>query len=81
MRNKKRQLYRNDLVKALRQSKGLSQEELAKKSKTSRPSICDLESGADCRVSTLHKVADALGVPVSVFFDPNSKLEIRTQGA
>ncbi|HXI19338.1 MAG TPA: helix-turn-helix transcriptional regulator [Chloroflexota bacterium] len=39
-----------------------SQEELAKRSGVSRPAIARIETGTGARISTVRKLADALGV-------------------
>jgi transcriptional regulator with XRE-family HTH domain len=53
---------RTDVVKRLRESKGWGQEMLAEKSITSLKTINSIESGAQARLSTIAKVARALGV-------------------
>lgn len=54
-------------IKELRESHGLTQEQLASKSGVSRATISALENGksVDIKAGTLHKLAQALGVHVS----------------
>lgn len=59
-------------IKELRELKGMSQDELAKKSSVSRTTISGLESGsiANTTASTISKIAEALEVQVSdIFFN------------
>jgi DNA-binding XRE family transcriptional regulator len=57
-------------VAALRLRKGWSQAELARRAETSQPYIARLERGqVDPQVSTVRKLAQALGVPVAVLID------------
>lgn len=49
-------------LRALRLAKGLSQRELADKIGTKQPHIARIESGQDVQISTVVKLADALGV-------------------
>lgn len=59
-------------IKELRQSQGLSQDELSKKSNVSRTVISGLESGSTTVTSTitLSKLANALDVSVrDIFFE------------
>ena len=55
-------------IKEHRKKIGMTQTELAKKSKVSRATIWALETGkqTDTTTSTLTSIADALGVPVDV---------------
>lgn len=55
------------MVKRLRDSKGWTQAELAKRAKVSRPYITMLESGQrkSISVAVLERLAKALGVPVT----------------
>lgn len=58
-------------IREIREERRMTQEELAKKSGVSRPTIIALESGAvkDVKVSTLLKLANALDTTVySIFF-------------
>ena len=59
-------------LRSVRRSMDVTQEELAAKSGVSRATISYLESGAatDTTVSTLTKLADALGIKVSDLFLP-----------
>ena len=54
-------------IKEIREEKGMSQEELAKKANVSRTTISSLESGKDIEtmVGTIKAIADALEVSVS----------------
>ena len=55
------------VVKRLREAKGLTQAELAKKAKVTQPYITMLESGhrKEPSLATLRRLAKALGVPVT----------------
>ena len=55
------------VIKALRESKGMSQVELASKAKIARPYLIRLESGQQRNPSldVLRRLAKALGVPVT----------------
>lgn len=57
-------------LKEYRTKAGLSKLALSKKSGVSRPTIDALESGFDTetKTSTLAKLADALGEPISAIF-------------
>ena len=57
-------------LKEIREAQNLSKQKLSKLSGVSRVTIGKIESEADAVVntSTLKKLADALGVSVSVFF-------------
>ena len=57
-------------LKIIRQTKGLSQSELALKSNVSRSIISGIESGriGTTTTGTLKKLADALSVKISDFF-------------
>lgn len=59
-----------DLIRDLRIKAKLSQEELAEKSGLSRTTISNIESGKTESMSTktIAAIAEALDVPVSVFF-------------
>ena len=59
-------------IKEIRESKGMSQQELSTKSGISRLTIISLESGTQktTTTKTLLKIANALGVSVqSIFFE------------
>ena len=59
-------------IKELREKKGITQEELSKKSGVSRAIISGLESGTfrTTTTKTLMRIAHALDVPVSdIFFE------------
>lgn len=55
------------MLKALREAKGLTQAELAKRAKVTRPYITMLEQGVrrGPSLATLRRLARALGVPVT----------------
>ena len=57
-------------IKEIRESKGISQSELAIKSDVSRGVIWNLETNptAETTTKTLKKIADALGTTVSAIF-------------
>jgi putative repressor protein len=57
-------------IKAIREKKGISQEELSKLSGVSRSLIAELEGNAKYSptVNTLRKIADALNVKVQALF-------------
>lgn len=57
-------------VKEIRESLGMSQDELSRKSGVSRTMISHLETNqkTDCKVSTLISISEALGYPVSEIF-------------
>ncbi|MFL5737479.1 MAG: helix-turn-helix domain-containing protein [Actinomycetota bacterium] len=58
-------------IRKAREERGWSQEQLAYRSGLSAKTIQKLEAGEDTRVSTLRKIADALGVAVdSLLPDP-----------
>ncbi len=61
-------------IKEIRESLGMSQEELSKKSSVNRTTISGLESGtiANTTASTISKIAEALGVQVSDIFFTNN---------
>ncbi|MCH3905288.1 MAG: helix-turn-helix domain-containing protein [Lactobacillus sp.] len=59
----------NNRIKELRQTKHLSQEQLAEKAQISVRTIQRLEAGADASISTLNLVAGALGVEVGDLFE------------
>ncbi len=59
-------------IKEVRESRGITQEELAKKSGVSRGTIVALENGSaeHTTTKTLYKLSQALGVPISkIFFE------------
>lgn len=60
-------------LKEIRESKDLSISELSRLSNISRQTIYRLESGEDKVVNskTLKALADALGVSMTVFFEPS----------
>lgn len=53
------------LVKAQRQRKGWSQQQLAEAADISRPTVARIEAGSAVSTATLAKVAEALGIEVS----------------
>ena len=56
-------------IEKLRKAKGLTQEELAEKAGLHRAYFWDIESGRNISVKTAYKIAHALGVRLSEFFD------------
>lgn len=70
MSQKKKPQTIGQRIKAIRLSKGWTQEVLAKKLKIRQGHVSQLESSEfDPRVSTLRRVAKALGVEVSELID------------
>jgi transcriptional regulator with XRE-family HTH domain len=63
------------LLKLFREHKGLSQRALAAKAKMSQTYLCNVETGkADPSLSTLKRLAKALGITVSELVkEPKSK--------
>ena len=59
-------------LKTRRKELGLTQEELAAKSRVSRQTIVSIEngSGGDVLIGTLTAIADALEIPIEYFFMP-----------
>lgn len=60
------------VLKRLREAKGLTQTQLARRAKVTRPYVTMLESGAKKAPSleTLRRLARALGVSVSALIEP-----------
>jgi XRE family transcriptional regulator, regulator of sulfur utilization len=57
-------------LKKIREAKGLSQTELAKKARVSRAYVFRLEAGgSDPTVGVLQRLAKALGVPVTALLE------------
>ena len=59
-------------IKARRKELGLTQEELAIKSRVSRQTIVSIENGTggDVLIGTITAIADALEIPIEFFFIP-----------
>ena len=57
-------------LKAIRERKALSQEELAKKAGINRVTLARIEAGAEPYPATVRKLADALGVDPSELMEP-----------
>lgn len=55
-----------DLVKVQRQHKGWSQDQLAIAAAVSRPTVARIEAGRAVSTVTLAKIAQALGIEVSL---------------
>jgi ribosome-binding protein aMBF1 (putative translation factor) len=56
-------------VRAAREAAGLSQAELATRIGSTQPSLARLEAGGtDPKLSTIHKIGDALGAPLVLEF-------------
>ena len=53
-------------LKQIRESKGLSQKQLSINSKVTQSKISNIENGADCQVSTLFKMCDALKLVIEL---------------
>ncbi len=63
-------------VKALREARGLSLRALAQASTLSPNALSQIERGnVSPSVSTLNRLADALGVPITIFFDVGAPRE------
>ena len=56
-------------IKEVREQKGLSKYRVSKDSGISYTRYTDLERGADVRVSTLKRIADALDVDIKELFN------------
>lgn len=66
-------MYRDDLIRAQRAAKKLTQQQVADKSKVNINTYRAIENGKEnIEVSTLQKVADALGLPMNHLFEPHS---------
>ena len=61
-------------LRALRQQRVLSQEELAKKAGVSPTTVNSVEGGADARYVTIRRLAEALGVPAEDLVKPEEKV-------
>lgn len=67
-------------IKAVRQSRGLTQQELADCIGTTKHQVFKLESGeTDFRCSTLVKISKALGVSVAYLLDLNDEAHTDTR--
>ena len=62
--------YYSDIIKDLRRSRGLSQEELAGLAGVSRHTVVKAEADEDVRLSTMEKLLEALGMTISVIPRP-----------
>lgn len=64
-----------DDIRAARDQRGWTQEELAQKAGVSRPTIARVERGDDVSTANLAKVADALGLQIRLADrdDPSSR--------
>ena len=66
-------------IKETLKQRGLTQNELSERLGINRVSLCRLLSDKnDMRVSTIKKIADALGCDVAEFFTPADKAEHNT---
>lgn len=64
-----------ELIKNIRSKQGITQESLAEDAQLSRNTIVNFETGKRIpRVDDLVKIAKALGVEVSIFFQENPTL-------
>lgn len=52
-------------VVLLRVSKAITQHELAERAGITPSSLCKIEKGRNVRMGTIHKIAEALEVPIS----------------
>ena len=57
-------------LKAIRERKALSQEELAKKAGINRVTLARIETGAEPYPATVRKLAEALGVDPAELMEP-----------
>jgi transcriptional regulator with XRE-family HTH domain len=59
------------MLRRLRKTKGLSQEDLAKKARVSQPYLSQLEAGTyrNPSIEVLQRLAKALGVPVTALLE------------
>jgi len=55
-----------EIVKAQRQHKGWSQDQLAAAAAVSRPTVARIEAGSAVSTATVAKIAEALSIEVSV---------------
>lgn len=67
--------YRDDLIRAAQAALKKTNEELAELSGLSTGTISAIRNGGDARVSSLRKVASALGVPMPQLFEPKQEAE------
>ena len=65
-------LYRDDRLRGVMAAKQITTTELEEKTGFSHTTIIALRKGEDTRVSTLFKVADAVNVPLSYFFEKDT---------
>jgi ribosome-binding protein aMBF1 (putative translation factor) len=61
-------------IAQLREQRGLTQTQLATRMRTRAPVISRLESGGECTLKTLKKVADALDAVLQIDLIPREKL-------
>lgn len=59
-------------IKAARERRNLTQQELGTQANVSLWTICDIETGRNTtpRVGTVHAIADVLGLDAAALFDP-----------
>jgi len=62
-------------IAQLRKQRGMTQMQLAAKMNTSTPVVSRLENQGKCTISTLRKVADALGAIVQIDIVPKEDIE------
>lgn len=67
--------YRDDLIRAAQAALKKTNGELAELSGLSTGTISAIRNGGDARVSSLRKVASALGVPMPRLFEPKQEVE------
>ena len=62
LRDSEQQL--RDLLKWIRERKGLTQRTVATAMRTTQSAVSELEAGRNCTRETFHRYADALGVQI-----------------
>ena len=67
--------YRDDLIRAAQAALKKTNEDLAELSGLSVGTISAIRNGGDARVSSLRKVASALGVPMQQLFEPKQEAD------
>lgn len=67
-------------LRALVDGKRFTKAYIVKHADISRPALDAILEGKDFKVSNLVKIAAAVGVPVSYFFDEETEIDIRTAG-
>lgn len=71
-----------DRIRRLRESSGISQEAFAEAAGMDRAGYGRIERGqVDVRLSTIARIAEALGVPTQVLFDETERTRRRSSSA